>query len=173
MKPLRNSQPAVRGGPPLDPDLARWLASAGVAIGLALPPNEVRTFSLTSAQVTANFTATGLGLTAGPYDGWAVCNGSNGTPDLRDRFIRIKTTGAGATGGNDSSAHTHAVDPASVTSGAPSDTKVVAAGAGETVASSTHTHAVDVASTTSGAASASENRPAYYELVALMRVRNV
>lgn len=32
-----------------------------------------------------NFTDTGLGT--GPLAGWALCNGQNGTPDLRDRFV--------------------------------------------------------------------------------------
>jgi hypothetical protein len=60
------------------------------------------------------------------------------------------------TGG--SKAHTHTVDPASVTSGAPSATTIVASGTGATVASDTHTHDVDVVSTTS---SSSSNVPPY------------
>lgn len=40
--------------------------------------------------------------------GWALCNGANGTPDLRDRFIRGSAAGAdpGTTGG--SASHVHA-----------------------------------------------------------------
>ena len=38
--------------------------------------------------------------------GWALCDGQNGTPDLRDRFIKGATGEAGATGG--ASTHTHA-----------------------------------------------------------------
>jgi hypothetical protein len=40
--------------------------------------------------------------------GWALCNGANGTPDLRGRFVRGAANGVdpGATGG--SSTHTHA-----------------------------------------------------------------
>lgn len=47
-------------------------------------------------------------------DGWALCNGSGGTPDLRDRFVvgAGTTYALGATGGSDttssSGAHTHA-----------------------------------------------------------------
>lgn len=46
-------------------------------------------------------------------DGWALCNGSNGTPDLRDRFVVGAGTSyaLGDTGGDDetssSGAHTH------------------------------------------------------------------
>ena len=151
--------------------LFAWLSRLVVVANAALVPlNGIVMAYLTAAQVTANFDATGLGNKGGPYGGWAICNGSNGTPSLDGRFPRMGVSGAGGTGGSDSSAHTHAVDPASVASGAPSATTVVAAGAGSTVASDTHTHSVDVASTTSGAASATENRPAYYELVPLMRV---
>jgi len=32
--------------------------------------------------------------------GWAVCDGTNGTPDLRGRFIRMSYTMTGANGGN-------------------------------------------------------------------------
>ncbi|MBN1946793.1 MAG: tail fiber protein [Bradymonadales bacterium] len=44
-------------------------------------------------------------------DGWALCDGSNGTPDLRDRFIVGAAPAAdpGATGGAIS--HSHIVDP--------------------------------------------------------------
>ena len=40
--------------------------------------------------------------------GWLLCNGANGTPDLRDRFIKGAANGAnpGATGG--ATTHTHA-----------------------------------------------------------------
>lgn len=35
----------------------------------------------------ANFDVTGLGLSGKGLKGWALCNGQNGTPDLRGRFI--------------------------------------------------------------------------------------
>lgn len=49
--------------------------------------------------------------------GWALCNGSSGTPNLRDRFIvgAGSTYSPGNTGGSATSAHTHTVNPASVT----------------------------------------------------------
>lgn len=31
-----------------------------------------------------NFDATGLGVVGGDMDGWAICNGSNGTPNMTD-----------------------------------------------------------------------------------------
>ncbi len=32
------------------------------------------------------FDATGKGIVGTPWDGWALCNGQNGTPDIRNRF---------------------------------------------------------------------------------------
>jgi microcystin-dependent protein len=62
--------------------------------------------------------------------GWALCNGSSGTPDLRDRFIvgAGSTYGVGATGGADSvtlteaqmPAHTHTFSGSTNTTGAHS-----------------------------------------------------
>lgn len=34
-----------------------------------------------------DFDGTGLGIVGGEWDGWALCNGNNGTGDLSDRFI--------------------------------------------------------------------------------------
>jgi hypothetical protein len=45
------------------------------------------------------------GLVANIPAGWLLCNGANGTPDLRDRFIKGSDT-PGTTGG--AATHTHA-----------------------------------------------------------------
>jgi len=47
-------------------------------------PFEIKYFS---GKVENYFDGTGLGLVGQDWDGWAICNGNNGTPDLRDRFI--------------------------------------------------------------------------------------
>jgi hypothetical protein len=50
-------------------------------------------------------------------NGWALCNGQNGTPDLRNKFVRgAPGLGPYASGGSDTHAHTspahlHSVDP--------------------------------------------------------------
>ena len=37
---------------------------------------------------STNFnTSTGLGYANNPWEGWAICDGRNGTPDLRGRFV--------------------------------------------------------------------------------------
>lgn len=48
------------------------------------------------------------GLLANIPSGWALCNGQNGTPDLRDKFIKGAANGAnpGATGGSATHGHT-------------------------------------------------------------------
>ena len=47
------------------------------------------------------------GLLANIPSGWALCDGANGTPDLRARFIRGAVAGSdpGATGGSATHAH--------------------------------------------------------------------
>jgi len=72
----------------------------------APPPKSVVMTTLTAADLadTTKFSATGLGI--GAYLGWAICNGNNATTNLTGRFPRMITTGAGATGGSDA-AHTH------------------------------------------------------------------
>jgi hypothetical protein len=65
---------------------------------------------LTAAQVQFFFDATGLGKPGKGWAGWAICNGNNGTPDDNGKFTRANTSAAGATGGSDSSAHTHPND---------------------------------------------------------------
>lgn len=196
----------------------------------ALPTGLILQASLTAAQVAEYFDSTGLGIAERQWEGWAICNGSNGTPSLDGKFPRFDTAAAGGTGGSDSSAHTHAIDHnhASFTSGNESahthgaveatngtlrarvsidgtddllaldmsptggaytadaeadlgvgvvvaSTKSCSNAAivmGESAAGSAHSHAVDVPAivATSGAASVTDNRPAYYELVPVMRL---
>lgn len=68
-----------------------------------------------SGDINGKYDASGKGLPGTPYNGWAVCNGQNGTPDLRDRFIVGAGNDAqpGQAGGPDQ--HSHMIDaPAQV-----------------------------------------------------------
>jgi microcystin-dependent protein len=47
------------------------------------------------------------GLLANVPSGWALCDGTNGTPDLRDRFIKGAAGEPGATGGAATHQHTY------------------------------------------------------------------
>jgi microcystin-dependent protein len=50
------------------------------------PPMRNMIVIIASNEVnTINFDANGVGL--GQYEGWFICNGQNGTPDLRGRFL--------------------------------------------------------------------------------------
>ena len=154
-------------------------------------------------------------------EGWALCNGnwynptnfsdvgSSGTstgaytkktPDLTNRFIvgAGDTYSVAAIGGNNSSAHTHDVNPAPYTTIATDGTHghsgTTSGSTGhikktntccdlDWVAHDTHTHTfsipntqgahkhtIDVPNTTSGAASNTENRPPYYALAFIMKL---
>lgn len=117
-------------------------------------------------------------------DGWVFCDGTSGTPDLRNKFI----VGAGNaytpgnTGGEATNAlatHTHVVNnhthTASVTTGAPSLTTTYPTGA-SSVSSSAHTHSgtgnLVVGTTASGNNSVAmniPNEPPYYTLAFIMK----
>lgn len=66
------------------------------------------------------------GSAAAIPSGWLLCNGTSGTPDLRDRFVvgAGSTYAVGATGGQNSitsvPAHTHSVSGSTSTTGAHS-----------------------------------------------------
>lgn len=45
---------------------------------------EVRMYN---GDPTVDFDGNGLGLVGGTYDGWHLCNGQDGTPDLSDNFL--------------------------------------------------------------------------------------
>jgi hypothetical protein len=85
--------------------------------------------------------------------GWALCDGNNGTPDLRDRFI----VGAGATyavgtiGGATNHTHDTVIGtPTTSTSGAHSH----ATATGTTGSESAHTHGINPPSTTTSSSGA-------------------
>jgi microcystin-dependent protein len=131
-------------------------------------------------------------------DGWAVCNGSNGTPDLRDRFVAGagNSYAVGATGGsnsvtlttaqlpshahsrslsvNSSGSHGHSAYTA-VARGPYSETFMdgFAWGPSGTSTSSnsfTHSHTLTGDTGSSGSGGAHENRPPYRGLNYIMRL---
>jgi len=61
-----------------------------------------------AASIPAGLIVMWSGLLVNIPSGWALCDGTAGTPDLRDRFVRGAAAGAdpGATGG--AATHTHA-----------------------------------------------------------------
>jgi len=117
--------------------------------------------------------------------GWVYCDGSvvnvsaspiwnaagRYVPDLTDSRFLMGAMAVGSTGGDNSMAHTHPVDPPITTSGAGSDNTGVDSGAvsvSDRVES--HTHTLDITSFTSSAASATENRPKFVAVTYIIRV---
>lgn len=80
-------------------------------------PNITAPVTATAAQLNSPIPAGVIVLWSGAVgavpSGWALCNGSNGTPDLRDRFVvgAGSTYAVGATGGTTTTSaaggHTH------------------------------------------------------------------
>ncbi len=95
--------------------------------------------------------------------GWVLCNGSSGTPDLREKFVRgaAASTEAGGTGGADTNTATHTYSGTTSSYAAPSSTVD-----GGNPAGGTHTHTY---SGTSSAPSDTENMPAYYAILFIMK----
>lgn len=149
-----------------------------------LPPKTLIMSEVTAADIAnaAKFVVGGgtAGLGVGDYEGWAICNGNNGTRAL-GKFLRGAPAGVGAGGGSDSSAHTHPLSDAGgakisawgttlkwAVEGGPNFTYVdigtftASAGSG-TVASNGLIGNTD-------AASATDNKPAYDDIVYLMKL---
>ena len=102
--------------------------------------------------------------------GWVICNGSNGTPDLRDRFIvgAGNNYSVGDTGGADSvtlttdqiPSHSHVYTRTAAPSGGQDQ---AGSGSGDAVNQSNQN------TTSTGGGQAHENRPPYYALAYIMK----
>src|ERR1044071_10376675 len=92
--------------------------SAGVMSAPALALNEAVTlgpvYELFKQAVPPGVILLGSGAAADIPSGWALCDGSGGTPDLRDRFVvgATSTYAVGATGGQNTIniQHAHTAD---------------------------------------------------------------
>lgn len=86
--------------------------------------------------------------------GWALCNGSNGTPDLRDRFVvgAGSTYSVGATGGANTvtldatqiPSHTHTVTTTGSTSSENAHSHTFSGTTGNMSANASHNHTANV-----------------------------
>jgi len=73
----------------------------GIILGVGMvPPGGIVMFS---GDVNSAFDAAGTGRPGTAYQGWQLCNGKNGSPDLQDRFIvgAGRNYNIGTTGGAD------------------------------------------------------------------------
>jgi microcystin-dependent protein len=116
--------------------------------------------------------------------GWALCNGSNGTPDLRDRFVIAagSTYAVGQTGGSADAivvSHTHTAtvtDPGHThTTTAFGSIGTATGGANGSVTSqaygtiSTATTGISVSNASAGTSGTGANLPPYYALAYIMK----
>ena len=116
--------------------------------------------------------------------GWALCDGSNGTPDLRNRFIvgAGSTYSVGNTGGSNSVTLTEGQIPSHAHSGTTDGTETymshrtgtTKSGDSSTnsfvssISAEAHTHTFTTSSVGSG--QSHENRPPYYALAYIMKI---
>jgi microcystin-dependent protein len=139
---------------------------------------------LQSASGTAATVPTGLiaiwsGATGSIPSGWTLCNGTNGTPDLRNSFIigAGSTYAVGQTGGSADAivvSHTHTIaDPGHLhnTTSSGSGTLLNAAASGATGASTstTATNTTGITINTAGTSGTGANLPPYYALAFIMK----
>lgn len=117
--------------------------------------------------------------------GWAICNGQNGTPDLRDRFIvgAGRSYNPGATGGSDTvtlitsqmPSHNHSGATSSISfnygSGSAGSGSIWCVGMGNyKSAGSPMPVRGTVNIESSGSGEPHENRPPYYALYFIMKL---
>jgi len=69
------------------------------------------------ASLPAGLISLWHGLLSAIPSGWVLCDGTNGTPDLRDKFVKGAAAGQNPGGTGGSSTHTHADHPALAHSG--------------------------------------------------------
>jgi hypothetical protein len=133
-----------------------------------------------AATVPTGLIAIWSGATGSIPSGWTLCNGTNGTPDLRNSFIigAGSTYAVGATGGSADAivvTHTHTItDPGHVhnTTSSGSGTLINAGASGATGASTSTTASATTgitATNSSGSSGTNANLPPYYALAFIMK----
>jgi len=141
----------------------------------------------TSTSTSSPFTAGMIMLWSGSIgsipSGWVLCNGTSGTPDLRDRFVVAagSTYAVGATGGSNDSivvSHTHTAtvtDPGhlhnatSTGSGTLINTGATGLTGASTSTTATATTGISVTNASTGSSGTGANLPPYYALAYIMK----
>lgn len=113
---------------------------------------QLATTAFVQAAIPSGVILLWSGSVASIPGGWALCNGSNGTPDLRNRFVvgAGSTYSVGNTGGADSvtltsaqiPSHTHTVTTTGSTSSSGAHTHTFSGTTGNMSANSSHTHTI-------------------------------
>ena len=124
-------------------------------------PNSLATKGYVSQQIPRGVIVMWSGAINQIPQGWALCDGTNGTPDLRDRFIvgAGRSYTPGSTGGSNTHNHTYSGQTSQSVGG------TVPAGLGSGAAPQlTHRHNF------SGTTSSEDHRPPYYALAFIMKL---
>jgi len=100
------------------------------------------------------------GTLASVPSGWALCDGSNGTPDLRDKFIKGWASGVNPGGTGGAATHDHGVGTYAVNAHT-TDTSLTGA---QSRLSGPATHTI------SGRSESVNHEPPYYKLAFIMKV---
>jgi microcystin-dependent protein len=165
--------------------------------GLTVPASDgTTTGKLTITQIADQIVPIGSillwsGSIASIPTNWALCNGSNGTPDLRNRFIvganvdnagvaNTNITGLNTQTGGTKDAivvnHTHAItDPGHshtlpIASGSGGTSKVNTNGGFSTSNIETSVNTTGISINFTGEAGSNQNLPPYYALAYIMRI---
>jgi hypothetical protein len=130
------------------------------------------------ATIPTGLIAIWSGATGSIPAGWTLCNGSNGTPDLRNSFIigAGSTYAVGATGGSADSivvSHTHAItDPGHLhayATGSAAGSGVPGPDGGVVGTNNTNTNTTGISINTAGVSGTNANLPPYYALAFIMK----
>lgn len=147
---------------------------------------QIATTAFVTSAISAivSFPAGGIVMWSGSVasipSGWHLCNGANGTPDLRDRFIvgAGNTYAVGATGGSKDAivvAHSHPItDPGhshSVPSGGPvsSSIRYETSGTSFFASQTTSPSGTGISVNATGSSGTDANLPPYYALCYIMK----
>ena len=122
----------------------------------------LQTATGSGATIPAGLIAIWSGATGSIPTGWTLCNGSNGTPDLRNSFVigAGSTYAVGATGGSANAivvSHTHDI------------VNVASTGVTTSFSSVTGTASGVVTTNSAGASGTNANLPPYYALAFIMK----
>lgn len=98
VSPLRAAQPAAELGGALHRDFYRWLnLLLAQSNRNVMPIGAILGAKLSAADVALYFSS-GLGIAGERWEGWAICDGANGTPNLDGKWVRYETTESGGSG---------------------------------------------------------------------------
>jgi hypothetical protein len=137
--------------------------------------------SATASPIPAGLISLWSGSIGSIPAGWVLCNGSNGTPDLRDRFVIAagSTYSVAQTGGSADAivvTHTHTAtvtDPGHIHTGVVSTAGGDVTGPGDrcTIASQTASAVtgISVTNASTGSSGTNANLPPYYALAYIMK----